>query len=129
VVVSNGGYASVDKDLGDTIIYSAPGAFETKSKTPEKDTRGAKCLLMSHETKLPIRVIRGQSNWYHAPSVGYRYDGLYQVEEKGEGKNNDGGVYVWFKLVRQTDINQKVIDTKKPNYKQRQQEARVSRGY
>ena len=127
VVVSDGGYGGIDKDLGDVIIYSAPGAFDTKAKTAEDDRRGAKCLLRSYETKRPIRVLRGKTAWKFAPSCGYRYDGLYQVEEKGEGKNDDGGVYIWVKLVRLLD--QEPIDRKKPDFNQRRAEEKVSRGY
>lgn len=127
VVVSDGGYADIDQDLGDTIIYSAPGAFDTKSKTAELEKYGARCLLKSYETKRAIRVIRGQTKWKNAPVCGYRYDGLYTVEEKGEKKNRDGGVYVWVKLVRM--VGQEKINRKIPDRKQRNDEEKVSRGY
>lgn len=127
IVVNKGGYGGVDKDEGNVITYSAPGAYETKAKTVDAEARRAKCLMKSLETKQPVRVLRGQTSWKGAPFSGYRYDGLYVVEEKGEGKNKKGGVYMWFKLVRILD--QEPINKKVPNKVQRDQEEKVSQGY
>jgi E3 ubiquitin-protein ligase UHRF1 len=127
VVVSNAGYGGIDKDEGDVITYSAPGAFDTKAKKADTEGRGAKCLLASFATKKPVRVLRGQTPWKSAPFSGYRYDGLYTVEEKGEGTNKAGGVYIWVKLVRVS--NQEPIQKKVPKKQQRDQEEKVSDGY
>jgi E3 ubiquitin-protein ligase UHRF1 len=95
IVVKGGGYKEVDKDEGDSIIYSAPGASDTKSKSAESESRGAKILLKSFETKQPVRVLRAkETGWKGAPYSGLRYDGLYVVEGKGEGKNKKGGIYI-----------------------------------
>jgi hypothetical protein len=84
-------------------------------------------LLRSFETRKPVRVLRGDSKWKYAPRVGYRYDGLYEVVEKGTGRNKEGGAYIWVKLVRLA--NQDPIDTKKPTASQVNQEAAVKLGY
>lgn len=93
----------------------------------DTEGHGAKCLIKSAETKRPVRVLRGQTKWKGAPFSGYRYDGLYVVEEKGEGKNKKGGAYMWFKLVRVRD--QEPIKKKVPKKVQRDQEEKVPKGY
>ncbi len=129
IVVKGGGYKGVDKDEGDSIIYSAPGASDTESKTAESESRGAKILLKSFENKQPVRVLRAkETGWNFAPIEGLRYDGLYVVEGKGEGKNKKGGTYIWFKLVRvkeQDPIKKK----RSPNKAERDQEEKVIEGY
>jgi SAD/SRA domain len=122
-----GGYGGVDKDDGNTIIFSGPGAYDTKSTTADEEKHGTKCLIKSFETKNPVRVIRGETDWRRSPSVGYRYDGLYQVVEKGTGTNSKNGLYTWFKLERLKDQDE--INRKVPNKEQRRLEEEVIKGY
>ena len=127
IVVNKGEYKDVDKDLGDTIIYSSPGSFATKSETSDMAKRGTRCLLASLQSKHPVRVIRGQTSWKRAPFVGYRYDGLFQVEETGEEKNAEGGAYTWFRLERLK--GQESIPKHCPNRDQRAQAEKIAAGY
>jgi len=129
IVVKGGGYKGLDKDTGDSITYSAPGASDTKSKTAESESRGAKCILKSLENKQPVRVLRGEkTGWDGAPFSGLRYDGLYVVEGKEEGTNKKGGAYISFKLVRVKE--QDPIKKKKcPNRAERDQYEKVIEGY
>lgn len=58
-------------------------------------TRGNLALVYSMKNDLPVRVIRGYSHKsVFSPKAGYRYDGLYNVEEHWEeiGKS---GYRVW----------------------------------
>ncbi|KAF8556543.1 SRA-YDG [Imleria badia] len=90
----SGGYED-DEDFGDKITYVGSGGqdpitgMQIAHQSP--DDPGNKSLQVSHETKRPVRVIRGKDeknlhNW--APETGYRYDGLYVVDkyEMRQGK-------------------------------------------
>ncbi|WP_328613165.1 HNH endonuclease [Amycolatopsis sp. NBC_00355] len=82
-IVLSGGYE--DRDYGDVIIYTGHGGLDQNthkrigSQTFE-DTGNAALQTSMHEDGL-VRVIRGaHKGAKFAPSAGYRYDGLYQVE-------------------------------------------------
>ncbi|MBW0461155.1 hypothetical protein O181_000870 [Austropuccinia psidii MF-1] len=87
-VVMNGGYP--DGDGGDIIWYMGSGGLRCPytgkpSKLMMSDqtfqSSGNAALQASYLNRRPVRVIRGadakHSPW--APSLGYRYDGLYSV--------------------------------------------------
>ncbi|RUS13915.1 PUA-like domain-containing protein [Endogone sp. FLAS-F59071] len=92
-VALSGGYED-DIDLGEAFTYTGSGGRDLKgtSANPKnlrtaaqsKDQTlvgGNKALKISYETKKPVRVIRGYKlNSPYAPDEGYRYDGLYTVE-------------------------------------------------
>ncbi|KAF8745537.1 hypothetical protein AX14_006861 [Amanita brunnescens Koide BX004] len=101
-VALSGGYED-DVDLGYGFTYTGSGGRDLRgTKTAPKNLRTApqssdqsfehpfnKALLVSSETRKPVRVVRGfKVKSKFAPSEGYRYDGLYTVEkawmEKGE---------------------------------------------
>lgn len=94
-VALSGGYED-DLDLGEAFTYTGAGGRDLKgTKDKPKNLRtGPQCydqdfenasnkaLLRSVETKNPIRVIRGYKlHSKYAPLDGYRYDGLYTVEQ------------------------------------------------
>ncbi|KAF8591878.1 SRA-YDG, partial [Ramaria rubella] len=97
-IALSGGYQD-DVDLGYTFTYTGAGGRDLKG-TPDnpKNLRVApqssdqtfehamnaalKAPQVSAETKKPIRVIRGfKLNSAFAPTSGYRYDGLYVVDQ------------------------------------------------
>lgn len=80
-IVANGVYDNRDK--GDTIWYAG-----TNPKYPGEATLYTKRLITSFNTGNPVRVIRGAKGTGLtfeplAPAKGFRYDGLYTVEEYG----------------------------------------------
>jgi SAD/SRA domain len=122
-----GGYGNVDKDNGDSLIYCAPGAQDATSKDADDESRGAKLLLKSFETKKPVRVLRGNTKWRGSPYCGYRYDGLYEVVGKGTAKNDKSGMYTWFELERLS--GQDNIQKRIPKKAERDAEEKVAAGY
>lgn len=102
-IVISGGYED-DKDLGRTIIYTGHGGRSNESKVQVADqtlTRGNKALAISCEKQLPVRDIRGANRHSeYAPESGYRYDGLFLVEEYWREKGKSG-LEIWrFRLVK-----------------------------
>ncbi len=84
-VVVSGGYED-DEDYGDVIIYTGHGGRDSSTgkqiADQSIDDTGNAALVTSHVNQVPVRVIRGpRKNDKHAPSSGYRYDGLFQVEK------------------------------------------------
>jgi len=96
-VVLSGGYDDID--AGDHFVYTGSGgnpADEDSPRNPEQtedqtfDNNNNQSLLISSQTKRPVRVIRGAYSAKnakerriqspYAPSEGYRYDGLYIVD-------------------------------------------------
>src|SRR5579859_690 len=81
-IVLSGGYED-DLDLGDVIIYTGHGGRDQETGQQIGDqllTRGNLALAYSCIHGLPVRIVRGANHRSpHAPSSGYRYDGLYQV--------------------------------------------------
>jgi hypothetical protein len=98
------GYDGVDNDQGNVLWYSGPLAPDGAMKP------GSQYLAMNQTTCQPVRVIRGANGggpW--APKVGYRYDGLYRVEDYGlVTKGNTEEEFWLFKLVRMQ--NQEQLD-------------------
>jgi putative restriction endonuclease len=74
-----------DEDHGDEIVYTGHGGKDQKAGKQVHDqklTVGNLALARSHLEGLPVRVIRGaELDSPYAPPQGYRYDGLYAVEE------------------------------------------------
>ena len=84
-IVLNGGYVD-DNDCGDLIIYTGEGGQDRRGRQVKDQqlTKGNLALKVSCDEGLPVRVIRGSKGaqlW--SPSIGYRYDGLYQVVRCG----------------------------------------------
>jgi putative restriction endonuclease len=83
-IVLNGGYED-DEDFGDVIVYTGHGGNDPATGRQVGDqvlSPGNAALAESCASGNPVRVIRGpKTDPPHAPEQGYRYDGLYRVEE------------------------------------------------
>jgi putative restriction endonuclease len=83
-IVLSGGYED-DEDLGDEIVYTGHGGRDSESGKQvahQHLTRGNLALAHSSINGLPVRVIRGVNlDSPYAPRSGYRYDGLYIVDD------------------------------------------------
>ncbi len=96
-IVLSGGYID-DKDEGDYILYTGQGGQDPGTKKQIRDQvleKGNLGLMMSKDRGIPIRVIRGSSHKsIHSPKKGYRYDGLYSIDEAFTEKSVDGP-WIW----------------------------------
>lgn len=102
-IVLSGGYED-DEDLGDEIVYTGHGGRDQdtgRQVANQKLSRGNLALAKSKLQGLPVRVIRGSTHKSdNSPSTGYRYDGLYQVEDYWQEKGR-AGYYIWrYRLVK-----------------------------
>lgn len=102
-IVLSGGYED-DEDGWDTILYTGNGGRDNQTGRQVRDqpfTRGNRALALSKQRGLPVRVIRGSGHDHpDSPPTGYRYDGLYRVEDfwREPGRS---GFRVWrFRLLR-----------------------------
>jgi putative restriction endonuclease len=96
-VVIAGGYEDT-QDFGDVILYTGHGGRDPETGQQRADqtlTRGNLALAYNKSHGLPVRLIRGARHPSpYAPEAGYRYDGLYMVEDywREVGKS---GFYIW----------------------------------
>jgi putative restriction endonuclease len=103
-IVVSGGYED-DDDFGDLIIYTGQGGNDPATKRQVADQRltlGNAAPAESCCKGLPVRVIRGRNpGSIYAPPSGFRYDGLYYIDEywQAQGKS---GFSIWrFRLISQ----------------------------
>lgn len=93
-IVVSGGYEG-DEDHGDVIIYTGQGGRDSATGGQVRNqelTRGNAALATSAATGAPVRVVR-------ATGHGYRYDGLFKVEDYWSEESRSG-FRVWrFRLV------------------------------
>jgi putative restriction endonuclease len=85
-IVVSGGY----EDYGSVILYTGQGGRDETGKqvADQTLTRGNLALAVSCNQGLPVRVVRGAGrDPQHAPSSGYRYDGL---ESYGQTSGRSG---------------------------------------
>jgi len=96
-IVLSGGYED-DEDFGDLIVYTGHGGRDPSTGQQIADqtfTRGNAALARNKVLGLPVRVIRGfELDSAFAPERGYRYDGLYSVDEFWE-ETGRSGFKVW----------------------------------
>jgi putative restriction endonuclease len=102
-VILAGGYEDWD-DCGDEIVYTGHGGRDPESKRQVRHqtlTRGNLALATSHLRELPVRVIRGaRLQSLYAPPTGYRYDGLYRVDNYWQ-EHGRSGFTIWrYRLVK-----------------------------
>ncbi|CAA9298630.1 MAG: hypothetical protein AVDCRST_MAG56-5227 [uncultured Cytophagales bacterium] len=96
-IVLSGKYED-DEDHGDLLIYTGHGGRDPESGrqvTDQELVRNNLALALSCQRGLPVRVIRGgDPRNPHAPAEGYRYEGLFRVEDywRETGKS---GYTVW----------------------------------
>ena len=109
-IVISGGYVD-DEDHGDEITYTGHGGIDLDTGRQIADQemkRGNKALVISHEKKLPVRVIRGsRGDPRYSPESGYRYDGIFYVSEYWSEKGVDGFLIWRYKL---TKAKQELVD-------------------
>lgn len=95
-IVVSGGYED-DRDLGDEIIYTGQGG-RSESGQQVRDqalTLGNAALATSLTTGTPVRVIRGsKGDSQYSPTAGFRYDGLFRVEDCWHD-HGQSGYLVW----------------------------------
>lgn len=106
-VVVSGGYED-DKDFGDEIIYTGHGGRDLNGKhVKDQDFLVGNLALARNEIEgVPVRLIRGadRKNSF-APVIGYRYDGLFRVEDHWH-EVGKAGFLVWrFRLLK-VEINE-----------------------
>lgn len=96
-VVLSGGYDDIDN--GDEIIYTGHGGQDENTGKQISDqslTHQNKALALSSDRGLFVRVIRGSGlNSNFAPKSGYRYDGLYLVDNYW---TEHSGVFLLYKF-------------------------------
>ncbi|HEV8715717.1 MAG TPA: YDG/SRA domain-containing protein [Candidatus Binatia bacterium] len=102
-VVLAGGYEDT-QDYGDEILYTGHGGRdpETAKQVGHQDlTRGNLALATNKLLGLPVRVIRGARHYPpYSPAVGYRYDGLYAVDDCWRERGRSG-FRIWrFRLIK-----------------------------
>ena len=137
-IVLSGGYED-DEDYGDIVIYTGHGGRDLKSGKQVADQQLKKqnlALAISCQQGLPVRVIRGENHKSSfSPDQGYRFDGLYRIEDywKEIGIN---GLIIWrFKLrkIIFEDIDnqlfqENIVEENQSNYKNTQRiQSQVSR--
>ena len=102
-IVLSGGYED-DTDFGDEIVYTGRGGRDeaTARQIADQDFRyGNRALAHSSLHGLPVRVIRGwRHRSPHSPSAGYRYDGLYLVDDYWQERGRSGFLIWRYKLVK-----------------------------
>jgi putative restriction endonuclease len=105
-IVLSGGYID-DVDEGDRIIYTGQGGQERTGGRQVRDqelTRGNRALAISQELGTPIRMIRGsRSGSKYGPSIGFRFDGLFQVRKHWFEPSKEGPLVIRFELVKLED--------------------------
>ncbi|KAG1749153.1 SRA-YDG [Suillus paluster] len=97
-------------------IYVGSGEQEDGNQIRDQsfDHAPNKALLTSFETKRPVRVVRGPNEGsFYSPSTGFRYDGLYVVDEAKEKDGKKGFKMCTFKLSRIEEEGQKEIPTRR----------------
>ena len=102
-VVLAGGYQD-GEDYGDMIFYTGHGGRDPQTHEQIRHqvlTRGNRALAQNRLHGLPVRAIRGAGfRSPYAPDSGYRYDGLYTVDDYWRGLGR-AGFFIWrFRLVK-----------------------------
>jgi len=96
------------RDHGDWIIYTGHGGRNPNTGVQMADqtlTHGNRALAVSQMQGHPVRVIRGPKlKSEFAPTSGYRYDGLYYVEDHWQERGRAGFV-VWRYRLRRDDAS------------------------
>lgn len=111
-IVLSGGYED-DIDNSSEIIYTGHGGRDANSGKQVADQtleRGNLALVKSMQEGHPVRVVRGHTNpGPYSPMAGYRYDGLYRVEEWWRERGSSGFTVIRFRLVALDDTPLPII--------------------
>lgn len=113
-IVLSGGYAD-DEDFGDLIVYTGMGGRDPNSGKQiehQKLERGNQGLAVSMREGLPVRVIRGSAHKSpYSPARGYRYAGLYRVEDYWH-ETGKHGYLVWrYRLAKLNSATSTIVLT------------------
>lgn len=107
-IVLSGGYED-DIDYGNVIVYTGHGRRDSVTGKQVSDqvlTRGNQALTVNRKNGLPVRVTRGSRHASsHSPPSGYRYDGLFRVDDHWKERGRSGFLIGRFRLVRSDDPN------------------------
>ena len=102
-IVLSGGYVD-DLDENDVIIYTGQGGRDenTGRQIADQELKRGNLQLAKHYTEgNPIRVSRGhQLDSPYAPAAGYRYDGLYRIDDFWHEHGADGFLVYRYRLVK-----------------------------
>ena len=105
-IVLNGGYED-DEDHGTVVIYTGHGGNDPQTKSQIADqefVQGNAGLAVSADQGLPVRVVRGpKGDPAHSPSSGYRYDGIYRVDDWWSEIGISGYRIFRFRLIKDAD--------------------------
>lgn len=113
-IVLSGGYVD-DLDEGDVILYTGQGGRDQNSShqiAAQELTRGNLKLAQHYNEGNPIRVSRGsQLDSPYAPKGGYRYDGLYRIDDFWHEEGKDGFLVYRFRFVKLGRSTSEILDT------------------
>ena len=105
-IVLSGGYVD-DEDHGDVIIYTGEGGRDPATSRQIADqtmTRGNLALARNYKEGIPIRVNRGHSHRSeYSPVAGYRYDGLFRIDNYWKERGRDGFLVWRYRLTKIAD--------------------------
>jgi putative restriction endonuclease len=105
-IVVSGGYED-DEDYGDLIVYTGAGGRDPTTGTQIADqdfTAQNLALVKSQAEGFPVRVVRGAAgDPAYSPPAGYRYDGLFRVEESWRERGRSGFFVCRYRLIRLRD--------------------------
>lgn len=98
-IVVSGGYED-DEDYGDYIVYTGQGGQENGRQVADQEwKRGNLALRVSEAEGYPLRVVRGAGgDPGYSPASGYRYDGLFVVEQSWQAPGKSGFQVCRFRL-------------------------------
>jgi predicted restriction endonuclease len=100
-VVSSGGYED-DQDSGSLIIYTGHGGQDAGRQVEDQsfESSGNAALRTSMINGTPVRVVRGPDRESpYSPDAGYRYDGLFRVDDASRERGQSGFYVCRFRLV------------------------------
>jgi putative restriction endonuclease len=115
-IVLSGGYED-DQDNGHEIIYTGHGGRDPETGQQITDqllTGGNLALATSCIQGLPVRVTRKVAHpWGNPRKVGYRYDGLYRVEDYWRDRGRSGFIMWRFRLTKlgETQTTRQISET------------------
>ncbi|MEU4260423.1 YDG/SRA domain-containing protein [Streptomyces argenteolus] len=102
-IVASGGYAG-DEDLGDIVIYTAQGGDPDRNGhiTGNQALTGVnEGMVRNFREGLPIRFVRGLGIKRGKATEGYRYRGLYLVEDYWSVRTERGYLMWQFRLAKE----------------------------
>lgn len=106
-IVLSGGYED-DVDNGTEVIYTGHGGRDPNTGRQVADQvldRGNLALVKSMQDGRPLRVIRGSTHKSpYSPRAGYRYDGLYRIEDWWHERGAAGFNVIRFRLVKIEEV-------------------------